>query len=189
MPIKRKAEPPEARKVLHTSLGKRTHYARHVRALRGTAKVADPLPVYALSFKACSRPHPLRYVRLRGWSYLIVGGETTGLAQLRVYDGTLNFAGITDGPAAQLLLDAAMEADSQLRSAKRVFEARILEIPYLRVHALWMYSRRAGSQFVDLDVAAVRGARLESLSDIETRIAAASVYWTRRGYHRKSTSP
>jgi hypothetical protein len=184
MLIKLKPEPPSARALLRSSLAKRTHHTRHIKALRGTAKVSAPLPVYTLSYKSSSRPHPLRNVRLAGWSYPIVGGASAGLAHLRVSRGTLSFAGITDGPAAQMLLDAAVLAEEQLRSVGRSFEARILEIPCLRIHALWMYSRSGGSQFLELDIANTSSTALETLSKIETRIAAASAYWVSPASHR-----
>jgi len=136
----------------------------------GIAQASAPLPLYRLGFEASSRPHPLRNARLKGWIYLITGGESAGLVHLRVSRGEVAFAGITDGPAATILLDAAILADGRLQSLKRSFEARILEIPSLRVHALWLYRRGGGSQFVELRAIGA-GARVESLSEIETRIA------------------
>lgn len=188
MLIRLKPEPPSARTLLRSSLAKRTDHARHIKALRGTAKVSAPLPVYTLGYKSSFRPHPLRNVRLAGWSYLIVGGETAGLAHLRVSRGTLSFAGITDGPAAQILLDTAILAEKQLQSVGRSFEARILEIPCLRIHALWLYSRSGGSQFLNLDIANASSTTRESLSEIEIRIAAASAYWASPASHARTTS-
>src|SRR5258708_11584405 len=121
MTITLKAEHPNARNILYESLAKRLHYARHVRALRGTAQVSAPLPVYRLDFKASSQPHPLRNARLEGWNYMVLGGESAGLAHLHVSRGEFTFAGITDGPAAQVLLDAANLADSLLHSRRRAF--------------------------------------------------------------------
>jgi hypothetical protein len=179
MTITRKAEHPNARRVLYASLARRTHYARHIKALRDTAQVSAPLPVYRLGFKASSRPHPLRNARLKGLDYLITGGESAGLAHLSVSRGEFTFAGITDGPAAHILLDAANLADGRLQPLERAFEARILEIPALRIHALWLYCRGGGSQFVDFRAVGA-GATVESLSEIERRIASAHAYWADR---------
>jgi hypothetical protein len=179
MTITRKAEHPNARKVLYASLARRTHYARHVKALVGIAQVSAPLPLYRLGFEASSRPHALRNARLKGWIYLITGGESAGLVHLRVSRGEVTFAGITDGSAATILLDAATLADGRLQSLKRSFEARILEIPSLRVHALWLYCHGGGSQFVELRAMGA-GAKVESLSEIETRIATTHAYCTDR---------
>jgi hypothetical protein len=147
--------------------------------MRGTLQVSAPLPVYRLGFKASLRPHPLRNARLKGWSYLIIGGESAGVAHLRVNRGEFTFDGITDGPAAHILLDAAILATDRLESLKRSFEARILEIPSLRVHALWLYCRGGGSQFVDFRAVGA-DAKLDSLRQIEMRIASALAYWTDR---------
>ena len=172
MPIRRKPEPPEARALLHASLAERTLHARHIRSLRGIAVVSAPLPVYGLAYKLSARSHPLEHVRLRGWSFLIVGGAATGLAHLCVRRGNLCFAGITDGPAAQRLLEAAILAQQEFQTVRRSFEARILEIPYLRMHALWLYARRGGSRFFSLDTADASGTAPESLGEFEMRIAA-----------------
>jgi hypothetical protein len=192
MPIKRKANPPGARRILHASLARRAHHARHIKALRGPAKVSSPVPVYGLGFKASSRPHPLRNVRLAGWNYLIVGGEAVGIAHLRVNRGTMSFAGITDGHAARVLLDAAILADRELQSLKSCFEARILDIPSLHIHALWLYSPRGGSRFVHLGAVEPSDTKLMSLSEIETRITAALAHSAGRARQtpiRRSMAP
>ena len=183
MPIRRKPEPPEARPLLYSALAERTRHARHIDALRGTPSLSAPLPVYALAQKFSARPHPLRHVRLSGWIFLIVGGAATGLAHLSVNRGTLRFAGITDGVAAQRLLETAILAQTEFGAGGRSFEARVLEIPYLRVHALWLYARGGGSRFSSLDTADGAGAASASLSEFELRIAAASADWGGRGGH------
>jgi hypothetical protein len=183
MSIRCKPEPPNARTLLGSALTRRANHARHIHALRGTAKVAGPLPVYTLSYKSSSRAHPLRYIRLAGWTYVIVGGATSGLAHLRLSRGTLHFAGITDGPAAQLLIDATLVAERELQAIKRSFEARILEIPYLRIHALWLYSLGGASRFLSLDSVIASGTAPESLRGVEARISSASAHLVSRARH------
>jgi hypothetical protein len=187
MTITRKAEHADARKILYASLAKRAHYARHINALRDNAQISAPLPVYRLGFKTSSRPHPLRNARLKGWNYLIIRGESTALAHLCARRGGLIFAGITDGPAAHILLNAAILADGRLQSLKRSFEARILEIPTLRVHALWLYCRGGGSKFVDFRAVGA-DAKVESLSEIESRISSVFAYWANRARLAKSAN-
>ena len=173
MPIKRKAEPANARAILTSSLRKRSHHAQHVSALRGKVQISGPVPVFSLGHEASSRAHPLRSVRLVGWNYLLTGGEAAGLAHLHSRRGMLSFAGLTDGPTAQNLIHAATLADGHLNSVKRSFEARILEIPSLRIHALWLYAGDGRSQFVELGHGGAETHLLESLSEIERRISTA----------------
>jgi hypothetical protein len=173
MPIKRKTEPIEARTLLASSLARRMHHAKHVSALRGKVRVSGPIPVFALGFKSSRRSYPLRNVRLAGWTYLLMGNEAAGLAHLRGTRGRLSFAGLTAGPAAQDLIEAATLADEKLNSVNRSFEARVLEIPSLRIQAFWLYSSHRRSQFVALESGSVKTRRLESLDEFEERIAAA----------------
>jgi hypothetical protein len=173
MPIQRKAEPPRARAILTSSLAKRAHHAKHVGALRGKVQVFGPVPVFSLGFEAPNRPHPLRSVLLVGWNYLLTGGETPGLAHLHSRRGKLSFAGITQGPAAEHLIHAATLADDSLKPVKRSYEARILEIPSLRIHALWLYARDGHSRFVELGRGTPDTHKLATLREIEKRIATA----------------
>jgi hypothetical protein len=155
--------------ILQSSISEEVRHSPHIKALRGEAKVSTPLPVYALSLQAALRPRPLKYVRLVGWNYLIVGGEATGIAHVHASRGKFRFAGITDGPAAQRLLDAALLAETALQGLRVSFEARVLEVPPLHIHALWLY-RPNSSRFVQFDSTHHGIAELQSLDEMERRV-------------------
>lgn len=150
MVIRRQPEPPGARNILHAALITRMRSARHILALRGSPRTGAPLPIYRLSYSATASPEPLRKARKVGLYYPIVGGDTPGLGHLIIARGGLRFAGVSEGRLALGLLDAATLAEDKLRTKTRIFTARLLEIPSLRIYALWLHSRDKMDCFVFL---------------------------------------
>jgi hypothetical protein len=94
-----------------------------------------------------------------------------GLGHLQRERGGLKFGGVSEGLFAQRLLDAAVFADERLTPITQVFKARILEIPSLRICALWLFSRRGISQFVPLtDEPSAGFTALHVVDSIKTKI-------------------
>jgi hypothetical protein len=115
------------------------HRAEDLPSLKGSPKIGTPLPNYILDPGDVSRSSPLAAARRVGWKYPVVDGAAPGLATLVEKAGTLAYTGINHGISAERLIDAAILADDNLRSTVDEFEPRILEIPALRLYALWLY--------------------------------------------------
>jgi hypothetical protein len=171
MPISRPREPVGSREILHSALAKRLHGSRQLRCLRGAPKTGAPLPIYRIGRTATLRPNPLAIAKKIGWGFPIVGGEVPGVGYLTVKGAALRYAGVVEGQAAKRLWNAAALADRHMRSRKGSFEARILQIPTLRIRALWLHSRKQKSVFVVLRSAR---ARLQLVTDIQPLVAAAT---------------
>jgi hypothetical protein len=172
MSIRVKPEPAGARAVLRTALAIRPEHARHIQALTGNPAFARPLPVYTLNARGLGLPHPLRAARIRGWNFLIVGGAGTGIAHLHVSRSGLRFSGITDGAAAECLLAAAVLAEAEANARGRSFEARILDVPAVHLHCLWLYARAGGSRFVRLSSGKHEAMRVIDLATLERHLNA-----------------
>lgn len=150
MVIKLQSEPAGARNILHASLSSRIRSARHILALRGSPRTGAPLPIYRISYAEAASSSPLRKARKVGWQYPIVGGDAPGLGHLIKRRDGLTFAGVSEGGLAQSLLDAARLAEEKLQKLKKKFSARLLEIPSLRIYALWLHSRDKKDFFIFL---------------------------------------
>jgi hypothetical protein len=132
MPIKSHIEPARGQDIVHTALSQRSHRGRHLPALRGSPQTGAPLPVYLLGCDEALRADPLSAAKLIDWKYPIAGGDSAGLAAFPTAPDGLKFAGISHGPLAGRLLDAAVLAENHLKSLAEEFEPRLLEIPALR---------------------------------------------------------
>lgn len=150
MPIKGQIEPIGGRDIVNTALSQRSHRARHLPVLRGSPQTGAPLPVYLINRDEALFPDPLSAAKLIGWKYPIVGGDSAGLAFLLITPDGLKFAGISHGPLPNRLLDAAVLADNHLESLAEEFEPRLLEIPALHIHALWLFCAERENVFISL---------------------------------------
>ena len=146
MPIKGQIEPVGGRDIVNAALSQR----QHLPALLGSPQTGAPLPVYLLSRDEALLPDPLSAAKLIGWKYPIIGGDSAGLAFLLIAPDGLKFAGISHGPLAGRLLEAAVLADENLESVAEEFEPRLLEIPALHIYALWLFSAEREDVFISL---------------------------------------
>lgn len=173
MAIVVKAEPAGARYIIHDALARRRHRAHHLPALRGAVRVGTPLPIYVLDHREAYRGASLAAARRVGWRYPIIGGASPGFAMLNDEAGRLSFAGVGHGRLAERLLQAAVLAEDNLAARDESYEPRLLEIPSLRLCALWLH----GPQ--DFFIVLVDGQRpavadLQLERDIGRRIVAAA---------------
>ena len=150
MPIKSQIEPVDGRDIIKTALGRRSHRAQHLTALRGSPQIGVPLSVYLISGDKALSDDDLSKVELVGWKYPIVGGDSVGLAFLLITPSGLKFAGISHGPLPNRLLEAARLADEHLKSLKGEFELRLLEVPALHIYALWLCGTEGRNGFISL---------------------------------------
>jgi hypothetical protein len=175
MPIETQGEPEGGRDTVHAALAARSHRAP-LSAPGGVLQTCVPLPLYVLSPTEAGYDDPLPAARHVGWQYPVVGGEAPALAFLQnVKDGGVTFGGVSYGALPARLLDAAMLADDSLKGRSGRFEPRLLEIPGLRMNALWLREVDGGADFF---VSLEEGHRsdpppLQLLRDIKPRIEAA----------------
>ena len=149
MAFKNRAEPTGGREVVGDALGRRRHQAHSMPSLRGAPRIGAPLPVFLIHRRDAKRRAPMSAARLVGWRYPIVGAEEVALASLREGEHGKVFTGIEHGLLPERLMDAAKLADSKLKGRPSHFEPRLLEVPSLRIHVLWLYRARQ-SRFVSL---------------------------------------
>lgn len=151
MTIVAREEPVGVRAIAHAMLARHAHLAEVLPSLRGERlQIAAPLPVFRLAIFGPSRIEPLERARIAGWRIPIVGGQSEALLDLlKTKDGP-EFAGIAEGSIPHRLLVAAMTAEKELGQVVRKFEMRLLEVPLLRFHALWLHARGGPDFFVPL---------------------------------------
>lgn len=150
MPIKSQIEPVDGRDIVKIALGRRSHRAQHLTALRGSPQIGAPLSVYLISGDKALSDDDLSTAELIGWKYPIVGGDSIGLAFLLITPEGVKFAGISHGPLPNRLLEAAILADEHLKSLGGEFELRLLEIPALHIFALWLCGAEGKNEFISL---------------------------------------
>jgi hypothetical protein len=141
-------QPVGGRELVHGAVNARRQLSL-LPSLRGSPQVGSAIPVYRLSRHSVSLPKPLSRARKIGWRYPIVRGDAPGFVALLKKADRLEFGGIHEGSLAKNLLDAAALAKQALPHTE-TFEPRILEVPSLRLHALWMFAPRAGGRFISL---------------------------------------
>jgi hypothetical protein len=189
MAFQSQAAPAGATDIVHAALVSRLQRAQHLPALQGSPQTGTPLPSYVLDRVEASRDAPLSAARRVGWRYPIVGGASPGLATLIGEQQGLTFAGVSHGPLAERLMQAATLVEDNLGSKQEQFEPRLLEIPSLRICALWLYG---GSQ--NFFVVLVDGQRpgepeLQLERDIQPRIAAALAGMRSRSAAARTAAP
>ncbi len=174
MAIVVQAEPAGARDMVHAALAQRANRAGTLDALRGAPQTAVPLPVYVLGAADAALADPLAAATRVGWRYPVVGGAAPGLAYLREDAAGLTFAGLSHGAVVGRLLDAAVLAEDNLGARPENFEPRLLEIPALRLCALWMRGAAGSNFFITLlDGERPIAGPLQLERSIQPRVAAA----------------
>jgi hypothetical protein len=172
MPIKSRIEPVGGRDIVNTALSQSSYRSQYLPALRGSPQTGTPLSVYLLSRDEALLPDPFSAARLIGWKYPIIGGDSPGLAFLLIAPDGLKFAGISHGPLPNRLLDAAVLANNHLESLVEEFEPRLLEIPALRIYALWLFRAEGENIFISLMDGQPPGSfRLQIENNIKARIS------------------
>ncbi len=143
MPIVTQPEPEGARETVHEALGRRMPRAEFLTPLGGGApETTSPLPLYNVGLDHALGPDPVANATLVGWRYPVVGGAQPGLAHLTAGPDGLTYGGLSHGAFPQRLLDATGVADQALGDAPESYEARLLQIPALRIFALWLAGER-----------------------------------------------
>ena len=173
MPIKVQIEPVGGRDIVNTALSKRSHRSQHLPALRGSPKTGSPLPVYLLNQEEALLPDPLSAANLVGWKYPIIGGDSAGIAFLLKTSDGLKFGGISHGNLPKRLLDAAVIADNHLKSRTEEFEPRLLEVPALRIYALWLFCDVRDDIFISLMGSQQGSFKVQIENTIQPRISVA----------------
>jgi hypothetical protein len=133
--------PKGARRTIHAALARRRHLAPQIPSLDGSPHTGHPLPVYRIGPTALESAKMLSRARLVGWRYPLVGGKSPGLAELRKRAKAWRYAGIIEGSLPQRFLEAALLAEAHPKIAQESVRPRFLEIPALRLQALWLRSR------------------------------------------------
>ena len=151
MTVVARSEPAEGRRIVNDALALRMRRAPSLPPLCGFPRIGVPLPVYHLSRKEAALGDPVSTAKMIGWRYAVVGGTLPGVASLKEEAGVLSYAGLTHGTAVERLLDAAVLAEDTLGSAAEEFEPRVIEIPSLRLYALWLFGRSGLSFYVVLE--------------------------------------
>ncbi|HTQ15385.1 MAG TPA: hypothetical protein VMH86_16050 [Rhizomicrobium sp.] len=139
-------EPAGIRRIAHTALAKRLHL--NLRSLRGAPKTGAPIPLYRAT--PDSILHKTSRPRRTGWRVPVVGGEIEGLVNIHTAGGSARYAGINEGVLSGRLMAAAAIAQAKLGKSRERFELRLLELPDLRFHALWLHTRNGRDHFVPL---------------------------------------
>jgi hypothetical protein len=174
MTLAARKEPAEARRIVSEALARRIRRAPSLPSLFGSPRIGTPLPVYHLSRKEAALGDPVSTAKMIGWRYAVVGGAWPGVAALKEDAGALFYAGLSHGTPAQRLLDAALLAEDNLGSAAEEYEPRVVEIPSLRLSALWLSGRGGQNYYVVIeDGRAAETSVLQLERSIQPRIAAA----------------
>ena len=174
MAVVGQGEPAGGREIIGDALRRRLHRAQHLPALQGSPQIGAPLPVYHLGRAEASLSNALLAARMIGWRYPIVGGGSPGLAYLREESGRLAYAGLSHGPVPERLLDAADLASDNFGASVQKFEPRLIEIPSLRLCALWLCGPEGQNFYVVLEDGQRMGAGLLQIErSIKPRIDAA----------------
>ncbi len=156
------------------ALARRIRRAPSLPSLCGSPRIGTPLPVYHLSRKEAALGDPVSTAKMIGWRYAVIGGQWPGVASLKEDAGALSYAGLSYGTPAQRLLDAAQLAEETLGSAAVEYEPRVIEIPSLRLSALWLFRPSGQSYYVVIeDGRAADTCVLQLDRSIQPRIAAA----------------
>lgn len=135
----RQSRPPEGgRQAISAALSRRLPRAAALSPLGGSPATGAALPMYNIELDQTGLPDPLEAATLVGWRYPVVGGPEAGLAHLGT-EGTDNeYQGLTRGYLPQRLVEAASIADEAVGGSSNDYEARLLQIPALRIVSLWM---------------------------------------------------
>lgn len=169
MAIETPKQHPRGRKTLHEAL--RLRVAARDPWLQGSPRTLAGLPVYTLAWSDVSRGAFAAKARRTGWVYPVVGGKSPALALLAMDEaGRPAYAGAIASSLARRLLRAGARAEAELGAARTRFHPRILEIPSLRLFALWLHAPRDASRFVAITHERASEARVLTAKEMRERI-------------------
>lgn len=133
------SQPPAGgQQAITAALAERISRAATLSPLGGSPATGAPLPMYNVELNQTMLPDPLSAARLVGWRYPVIGGPEPGLAHLSAEQGDSEYEGLTRGYLPRRLIEAAEVAQEALGDSDERYEARLLQIPALRIIALWM---------------------------------------------------
>lgn len=138
MTIVQSSPPIGGQQAISAALARRMPRAMTLSPLGGAPATGAPLPMYNIALDQTAQPDPLSAARLVGWRYPVVGGDEPGLAHLSTEQDGNEYEGLTHGFLPRRLLEAADVAHEALGSSEQPYEARLLQIPALRIIALWL---------------------------------------------------
>jgi hypothetical protein len=119
----------------------------------GDLNLADPIPVYLLGLRDLkSEPDPLLAVKFVGWRYLLERPDNGQVAYADVQErnAQAEFMSITGTDVAEALLEAAHIAQSFAEKLESDVEVRILEVPAVKLSAVWLsYSTDVFVPYID----------------------------------------
>ncbi|HEY1630667.1 MAG TPA: hypothetical protein VGF56_05095 [Rhizomicrobium sp.] len=145
MPFAKSAQPRGGKQALRKALRRRIHSRHPLRAFRKDVRAAAALPLHVLRSAAAGAP--LSRAARSGWWYPMLASGKPAIAFMRGKDRP-RFAGMTSGKLAENLFRAAKRAERDLSGAGQTYAPRLIEIPSLRIIALWLYAPRGHSRYV-----------------------------------------
>ncbi|TNC14103.1 hypothetical protein FF100_07915 [Methylobacterium terricola] len=100
--------------------------------------IQDPLPVYGLMLDDIKDKTFLDKAHLVGWRYIIANSDHSSFADVRTERGSSEFVSLASSAAGSRLIDAAELARSIADKFPHDCEARILDIPALKLSGIWL---------------------------------------------------
>lgn len=163
MSIANPTGPTEGRDVVFSALSTRTSAVDGFLSLGRGIRVGAPLPVYQVGLSDLNGEQWSSKVRLVAWRYPLVGEDGVGLADVKGAQGTAYLTNIHAGPSVDRFWKASLLAEKELASYSETFGVRILEIPALRIAALWLVGTTGRTFFVPF----IDGCRPTGLLNVE----------------------
>lgn len=142
--------PEESNNVVSRALSVRIRRTSPLPLLRASVRIAIPLPSYGISNKSLRAADPLARARLHAWRYPLLSGSDSGFALVVKRGKSLDFAGVSAGRFAERVLAACVCAEREFDSHKEAYQARLLNLPALHLHAVWLFRPRGKSRFLVL---------------------------------------
>lgn len=142
--------PEESNTVVSRALRVRIRRESPLPLLRASLRIATPLPAYGISNNGLRAADPLARARLHAWRYPLLSGSDSGFAHVIKRGKSLDFAGVSAGRFAERVLAACVCAEREFASRKEPYQARLLNLPALHLHAVWLFRPRGKSRFLVL---------------------------------------
>lgn len=101
-------------------------------------KASQPIPLYIVTSEI-EGPDFLEQATPVAWRYLITGGGSMAMADVKESPVGTNFDSLIRGPMAERFSEAASAAEKEYGTAGGTYEPRVLEIPSLYIAALWLH--------------------------------------------------
>ncbi len=105
-------------------------------------EAAAPHQVYYVDVNYVAQGHLLEGALLSGWRYILLNKERALSAELDFNSetGGLEFSHINNGPFVEATIKGVRVAEGLKAVREADYELRLLEIPSLRVTALWLHA-------------------------------------------------